>query len=88
MRKVHCYWYATFFAVHAVCNRSELDGDIVFASPTVWPWLPSTARCKRCQVFNAEHFVTPVHVLAIEAALHGIASVFTPHPPQPAKEEM
>ena len=79
VRKVHCYWYSTFFAVHAVCNRSELDGDLTFAPTTVWPWIPARARCKRCHVFNASYSVTPEHEAAIEVGLHGIAAVFNTH---------
>lgn len=54
----------------------------------LWPWIPKSARCGTCaRCRPIECRVTPEIELAIETALHGIASVFNPtHIHQPAGE--
>lgn len=48
-----------------------------------WQCLPRQAQCKTCCNRHYIHrCATPEQILAIETALHGIASVFNhPHPP-------
>ena len=81
--KVHCRSHSTFFATHAICGKSDLDGsgarEIETVSRALWPWIPMSARCRRCERVTDDSnalacLVTPEIELAVETALHQLAA--------------